>query len=160
GKVAIFKLDDKSGAIEAVIGEELLGANASLLKDDEVVILVGKAQPDRFSGGLRFNVQQISDLPTARCRHARYLRVPVSASSTAQLPPLETILRNFPPKRVAAEDGEQVLGTAVRLQLQRPGATGEIDLGETARFFPSDAALATWRSATQGGCTLVYAESA
>ena len=160
GKVAIFKLDDKSGAIEAVVGEELLNPNAALLKDDEVVILVGKAQPDRFSGGLRFNVQQISDLPTARCRHARYLRVTVSAPTAAQLPPLEAILRDHPPKRVSAEAGEQLLGTAVRLQLQRPGATGEIDLGDAARFFPSDAALATWRSATQGACTLVYAEPA
>jgi DNA polymerase-3 subunit alpha len=96
GKVAIFKLDDKSGAIEAVVAEDLLNANQALLKDDEVVLLQGKAQPDRFSGGLRFNVLQIWDLPSARCRHARYLRVPVSGRSAAQLAPLETLLRDCP----------------------------------------------------------------
>ncbi len=49
GRVAIFKLDDKSERIEAVANEELLNANKDLLKDDELVIILGKAQPDRFS---------------------------------------------------------------------------------------------------------------
>ena len=157
GKVAIFKLDDKSGAIEAVVAEDLLNANQALLKDDEVVLLQGKAQPDRFSGGLRFNVLQIWDLPSARCRHARYLRVPVSSRSAAQLAPLETLLRDFPAKRLATPEGETVQGTSVRLRLERPGAVGEIDLGESARFYPSDPALAMWRQLSQGGCELVYA---
>jgi len=157
GKVAIFKLDDKSGAIEAVVAEDLLNANQALLKDDEVVLLQGKAQPDRFSGGLRFNVLQIWDLPSARCRHARYLRVPVSGRSAAQLAPLETLLRDFPAKRLATPEGETVQGTSVRLRLERPGAVGEIDLGESARFYPSDPALAMWRQISQGGCELVYA---
>ena len=60
--VAIFKLDDKTEAIEAVANEELLNANRDLLKDDELVIVQGKVQPDRFSGGLRLNVQQVWDL--------------------------------------------------------------------------------------------------
>ncbi len=157
GKVAIFKLDDKSGAIEAVVAEDLLNANQALLKDDEVVLLQGKAQPDRFSGGLRFNVLQIWDLPSARCRHARYLRVPVSGRAAAQLAPLETLLRDFPAKRLATPEGETVQGTSVRLRLERPGAVGEIDLGESARFYPSDPALAMWRQISQGGCELVYA---
>ena len=32
----------------------------------ELVIVQGKAQPDRFSGGIRLNVQQIWDLAGAR----------------------------------------------------------------------------------------------
>ena len=31
--------------------EELLDANATCCKDDELVIVKGKLQPDRFSGG-------------------------------------------------------------------------------------------------------------
>ena len=56
GRVAIFKLDDMSDSIEAVANEDLLNANRDLLKDDELVIAQGKVQPDRFSGGVRFNV--------------------------------------------------------------------------------------------------------
>src|SRR5262249_57688256 len=62
GRVAIFKLDDKSEAIEAVANEDVLNAHKELLKDDELVIVQGKVQPDRFSGGLRLNVQPPCDL--------------------------------------------------------------------------------------------------
>ena len=62
GRVAIFKLDDGSEAMEAVANEELLTANRELLKDDELVIVQGKVQPDRFSGGVRLNVQSVWDL--------------------------------------------------------------------------------------------------
>jgi hypothetical protein len=68
GRVAIFKLDDGSEAMEAVANEELLTANRELLKDDELVIVQGKVQPDRFSGGVRLNVQSVWDLAAARCR--------------------------------------------------------------------------------------------
>ena len=53
GRVAIFKLDDKSEPIESVVAEDLLNANKDLLKDDELIVVQGKVQPDRFSGGVR-----------------------------------------------------------------------------------------------------------
>ena len=75
GRVAIFKVDDKSETIEAVANQETLDANKDLLKDDELVIIQGKVQTDRFSGGLRLNVQQVFGLGTARCRYARFVRL-------------------------------------------------------------------------------------
>jgi DNA polymerase-3 subunit alpha len=152
GRVAIFKLDDKSETIEAVADEKLLDAHKELLKDDELLVVSGKVQPDRFSGGLRLNVQQVWDLPTARCRFARYLRVPVNGS----VPPVQQLLAEFPPKREATEHGELVQGLTVRLAVQRDKAVGELDLGEAARFFPSDAALQRWRQASHGEARLVY----
>ena len=153
GRVAIFKLDDKSETIEAVANDELLDANRELLKDDELVVIQGRVQPDRFSGGLRLNVQQVWDLATARCRFGRYLRVAVNG----HVPPVEALLRDFPPRRLATEHGETLQGLPVRLVLQRERATGEVDLGEDARFFPSDQALAGWRVATHGQASVVYA---
>ena len=38
-------------------------------------------------------------------------------------------------------------GLAVRLALLREHATGELDLGDSARFYPSEAALARWNAA-------------
>ncbi|ACB33251.1 DNA polymerase III, alpha subunit [Leptothrix cholodnii SP-6] len=154
GKVAIFKLDDKTAAIEAVVAEELLNANAALLKDDELLILQGKAQPDRFSGGVRFNVIQILDLPTARCRHGRYLRVP----ATDNLPPVDQVLRDFPARSISTEHGELVQGVPIRLVVERESACGEVDLGEAARFYPSDEALKLWQVGSQGKARLVYSE--
>jgi DNA polymerase III subunit alpha len=152
GRVAIFKLDDMSEPIEAVANEDLLNANKDLLKDDEVLVVQGKVQPDRFSGGLRLNVQQVWDLASARCRFGRYLRVAVNGIT----PPVAELLREFPPRRRASENGELTQGLAVRLVLQRDQVQGELDLGEDARFFPSDAALARWRSSTHGDARVVY----
>ena len=53
GKLALFKLDDKTDVIEATADEAVFNANRNLLKDDELVIVQAKLQPDRFSGGFR-----------------------------------------------------------------------------------------------------------
>ena len=152
GRVAIFKLDDKSEAIEAVANEELLNANKDLLKDDELIIVSGKVQPDRFSGGMRLNVQQVWDLATARCRFGKYLRVEVNGS----VPPVAEVLRDFPSRRVQTDQGTTTQGLAVRLVVQREAAVGELDLGEESRFFPSDAALARWVESAHGRAGIVY----
>ncbi|MEO0029979.1 MAG: polymerase subunit alpha, partial [Pseudomonadota bacterium] len=68
GKLAIFKLDDKSAVMEATADEAMINANRHLLKDDELVIVMAKMQADRFSGGFRLSIQQVWDLPSARCR--------------------------------------------------------------------------------------------
>jgi DNA polymerase III subunit alpha len=153
GRVAIFKLDDKTELIEAVANEDLLNANRDLLKDDELIIVQGKVQPDRFSGGLRLTVAQVWDLAGARCRFGKYLRIDVNGS----VPPVAEVLRDFPSRRLATEHGELPQGLLVRLQLHRDRASGELDLGEAARFFPTDAALDRWRAgAHQGRVVVVY----
>jgi len=152
GRVAIFKLDDKSEAIEAVVNEDLLNANKDLLKDDELIIVVGKAQPDRFSGGMRLNVQQVFDLATARCRFGKYLRVEINGS----VPPVAEVLREHPSRRIETEEGITVHGLPVRLVLHREGASGELDLGDEGRFFPSDAALDRWQQGSHGRSAVVY----
>ncbi|CAG1017534.1 partial DNA polymerase III subunit alpha, partial [Burkholderiaceae bacterium] len=152
GRVAIFKLDDKTEAIEAVANEELLNANKELLKDDELIIVLGKVQPDRFSGGLRLNVQQVWDLTAARCRFGKYLRVEVNGS----VPPVAEVLRDFPTRKIATEQGPLTQGLTVRLVLEREAARGELDLGDEARFFPTDAAIARWREGSHGRASVVY----
>jgi DNA polymerase III subunit alpha len=45
----------------------------------------------------------------------------------------------------------------VRLRVQRPGVTAEVDLGDDARFWPCDEALGRWRGiAHAGGAQIVY----
>jgi DNA polymerase-3 subunit alpha len=153
GKLAIFKLDDKSAVIEATADEGVLNANRNLLKDDELVIVMVKAQPDRFSGGLRLSVQQVWDLAAARCRFGKFLRVAVNGHA----PDVRRLVREFPPQREMSEQGELVRGLPVRLTLRRESAVAELQLGEEARFFPSDAALASWMAqADAGQAQIVY----
>ena len=161
GKLALFKLDDKSGVIEARADEALINAHRNLLKDDELIVVMGKLQPDRFSGGMQLTVNQIWDLDQARCRFGKFLRVAVNG----KVPDVARLLRDFPAKREVTEQGELVRGLGVRLLVSRPGEAGsvvsgvtaEIQLGEGARFFPSDAALAGWRAqADQGKAAIIY----
>jgi DNA polymerase-3 subunit alpha len=153
GKLALFKLDDKSGQIDARADEALINANRNLLKEDELIICMGKVQPDRFSGGLQFTVNQVWDLATARCRFGKFLRVAVNGKA----PDIPRLVKDFPPKREASDQGELVRGLPVRLAVRRAGASVELQLGEAAQFFPSDAALASWMAqADQGAAQIVY----
>ena len=153
GRVVIFKLDDGSEAIEAVANEELFEQRREIAQEDQLIIVQGKLQPDRFSGGLRLSVTQVWDLPAARARFGRYVAVDIHGG----LPPVADLLRLWPARRVDSEQGELVQGLAVRLRLRRREATAELDLGEDARFWPSDEALGRWRSiAHSGAATIVY----
>jgi DNA polymerase III subunit alpha len=50
-----------------------------------------------------------------------------------------------------------VRGLGVRLHLLRASAKADIQLGESAKFFPSDAALASWiAQAHEGQAHIVY----
>ncbi len=154
GRVVIFKLDDGSEAIEAVAPDELFAQRRDLMAEDQLLIVQGRLQPDRFSGGLRLNVAQVWDLPAARARFGRYLAVELNGST----PPVAEVLRLWPARREANEQGELTQGLPIRLRLQRHDATAEIDLGDEARFWPCDEALGRWRSIAHGGAARVVYE--
>jgi DNA polymerase-3 subunit alpha len=157
GKLALFKLDDKSGSIEARASEELINAHREQLKEDGLIVIMGKLMPDRFSGGMQLTVNQIWDLEQARCRFGKFLRVAVNGRA----PDVAGTLKAFPPVTEASEQGDLVRGLPLRfLVTPRNGQTGaraELQLGEANRFYPSDAALAQWRAqADQGQAEIVY----
>jgi len=153
GRVMIFKLDDRSEVIEAVASEELIDAHRDLLKEDELLVLQGRVKLDRFSNGLRLDVAQVWDLAGARARFGRYLAVAVDGAAL----PLRELLRQWPVRKLHTEHGELEQGLGVRVQLQRAEACAELELGDEARFWPSDEALASWRSlAARGQASVVY----
>ena len=151
GRMALFKLDDSSEVIDARASEELFNAHRELLKEDELVVIQGKVQPDRFLGGLMLSVQQVWDLAGARCRFGKFLQVDVNGS----VPPVAEVLRDFPSRRIVTEHGELTQGLAVRLQLHRDEVSAALDLGSEVRFYPTDAAIARWSAAAREGLAQV-----
>lgn len=159
GKLALFKLDDKSASIEASADEGVIAASNGLLRDDEFVVLGGRLQLDHFSGGLRLKVQQVWSLADARARFGKYLFVAAGAQ-----PDVAAIVRDYPPRREESEHGEALLrGLRVRLAVQCQGegdgaaATAELQLGDDSRFFPCDAALSAWQQqAGTAAISVVY----
>ncbi|MEO6017829.1 MAG: DNA polymerase III subunit alpha [Polaromonas sp.] len=157
GKVIIFKLDDKTDTLEASVDEATYNANKHLLKDDELVIVQGTLQGASERFGRRFKVTQVWDLETARCKFGKYLRVAVNGTA----PDISRLVRDFPPRREMSEQGELVRGLPVRLSLRREADFGKVNadvvLGEGAKFFPTDAALASWMAqADKGLASIVY----
>ena len=158
GKLALFKLDDKSGTVDARADEALMAAHRQLLKDDELVIVMGKLQPDRFAGGVQLTVTQMWSLEQARCRFGKYLGVTVNGC----LPDVARLLAAHPPQREITEQGELLRGLGLRLSVMRPGLAGpisfDLQLGDEARFYPSEAALASWRAQADAGRAVVVYE--
>jgi len=158
GRLALFKLDDKSRTIEASADEAVLNANRDVLKDDEFVVLNGRLQLDHFSGGLRVKVLQAWGLAGARARYGRYLQVLVGDA----MPDVARLVKEFPPLREETEHGEKVVQglrvrMAVKCKAEQGAAVAELQLGEASRFFPSDAALAAWGAqAGSGAVSVIY----
>jgi len=149
----ILKIDDRSEVIEAVLNEELFEAQRELLREDELLVVQGRVKLDRFSGGLRLDVAQLWDLAGARARFGRYLAVAVNGVPL----PLNELLRQWPARRQHTDHGDLAQGLGVRLQLRRADAMADLDLGDEARFWPCDEALARWRSvAHEGHARIVY----
>ena len=154
GRLAIFKLDDKTDTIEATADEAVMNANRNTLKDDELVIVSGRLQPGRGGFEARFQVQQVWDLAAARCRFGKFLRVAVNGKA----PDIARLVKDFPPRVEVSELGELRTGLPVRLSLARNGAQVELQLGEQAKFFPTDAALASWTAQAEAGKAAVVYE--
>ena len=171
GKLALFKLDDKSASVDARADEALWNANKNLLKEDEFIVVMGKLQPDRFSGGMQLTVNQIWSLEQARCRFGKYLKVAVNRKA----PDVAQLLKDFPAVKEMTDQGELLRGMAVRLSVLRDvavaedavattlafkAATADLHLSESARFYPTDAALAGWRAqAHNGQAAIIYEEA-
>jgi DNA polymerase III subunit alpha len=111
---------------------------------------------ERF--GERFKVTQVWDLESARCKFGKYLRVQVNRTNGAKPPAVEQLLKNFPAKREPTEHGEFVRGLGVRFSLVYSDFVTEDKVRlEEAKFFPSDAALASWMAqADKGLAQVVY----
>ena len=157
GKVTLFKLDDKTDTLEVSVDEATYNTHRHLLKDDELVLVQGTLQGASERFGRRFKVTQVWDLETARCKFGKYLRVAVNGLA----PDISSLVRDFPPRREMSEQGELVRGLPVRLSVERDSDFGrvaaEIVLDERARFFPTDAALASWvAQADKGLAHIIY----
>jgi len=147
--------------IEARADEALITAHKDLLKDDELVIVMGKQQPDRFSGGMQLTVLQVWNLEQARCRFGKYLRVSASTGPQGLKLDMARILRDFPAQKEVTEQGDLWRGLGVRLALNCVGemgsASAELQLGEPSKFYPSDATLASWwAQAAPGKAEIIY----
>jgi DNA polymerase-3 subunit alpha len=126
-----------------------------------LIIVMGKLQPDRFSGGMQLTVTQVWDLEAARCRFGKYLRVTFAPMLGRAGLDVMRLLKDYPAQCEQTEQGDVVRGLSVRLalscQTEAAAASAELQLGDRARFYPSNAALSSWwAQVAPGTAEIIY----
>jgi DNA polymerase III subunit alpha len=84
GRMAVVVLDDGTGRVEIPIFNELFEQHRPWLKEDQLLIVEGKATFDNFTQGLRLTADRLYDLAAARNRFARGVRLHCNGQSNGQ----------------------------------------------------------------------------
>ena len=75
GRMAIIMLDDGGSQIELTLFNELFEANRPWIREDELLVVSGKASLDSYSGNVRVSGEELYDFASARSNFARQLAI-------------------------------------------------------------------------------------
>ncbi|MGE5757698.1 MAG: DNA polymerase III subunit alpha, partial [Sideroxydans sp.] len=95
GKMAVLTLDDGSAALEVVVFSELFDANRAWIRDDELLVVSGKAELDAYSGGMRVTADEIYDFASARAAFAKRLDISCSMDGKVRVLQLAELLKPY-----------------------------------------------------------------
>jgi len=144
GRLNIFVLDDGSSALELTADDSVFLKHKSLIKEDQVLIALVKIQNDRRNGGLRLGLLEAIDLPQARCRFGKYLKLSIQKPTKA----LADFLKEQSHLPIAVGTSPQPAKLAVRLHMKIPTGEAEIQLGGRAQVYPTDEFLSNLKLKT------------
>ena len=119
GKMAFVLLDDGTARVDVAVFNEQFEAMKELLKEDRLLLVLGKVSHDDYSGGLRITAEALHDLDDARTRYAERLRLDVNGDASVDL--VRKLLLPF----VDQAGG----GCPVHLHYRRGDAACDIQLG-------------------------------
>jgi DNA polymerase III subunit alpha len=135
GKMAIVTLDDAVARVDVVVGSELLNQYASLIKEDQLLVIEGRVSNDDFSGGIRVNARKLYDLASARSAHASMLKISCNGQSDAAK--LTTILSPYCKK---STDSDKKL-CPVKIEYHNSQGQASLMLGDAWRVELQDELL-------------------
>ena len=117
GRMAIVALDDGSAQVELNLFNEIFEANRPWIREDELLVVRGKASLDEYSGNVRVSGEELFDFASARSHFAQQLALRCNGNaSIAQLKSL------FAPYR----EGK----CPVQIHYRNEDATCQLRLGE------------------------------
>ena len=95
GRMAIVTLDDGSAQVELTVFNEIYEANRPWIREDELLVVRGKASMDEYSGNVRISGEELFDFASARSTFAQKLALRCNGNaSVAQLKELFTPYRD------------------------------------------------------------------
>ena len=117
GRMAVITLEDGVGQTELTVFNEVYEANRPWIKEDEVLVVQGKASLDEYSGNIRVSGEELYDLANARSHFAQQLSL--RCDGKADIAQLKTLLAPY-------QEGK----CAVQLYYRNPVAACQLRLGE------------------------------
>lgn len=135
GRMAIVTLDDGVGQTELTLFNELYEANRMWLREDELLVVRGKASLDEYSGNIRVSGEELFDFASARSTFAQHLVL--RCNGQINVAQLKKILQPH-------------LGKCpVQIDYQNPLASCQLRLGENWQVTLHDDLLAELRAQLQ-----------
>ncbi len=134
GKMVFAVLDDGTAQVEISVFNELYERHRSKLREDQLLIVLGKVSNDEYSGGMRIVADELYDLQMAREAKARALSIRFNGN--AHVESLRSVLN---PHRADPENGFP--GTPVEIVYHREDAKCVVRLGEDWRVRVPDVLL-------------------
>ncbi|MHB8354775.1 MAG: DNA polymerase III subunit alpha, partial [Burkholderiales bacterium] len=95
GRMGLVLLDDGTAKVEVAIFSELFDTVRGLIREDQLLVVEGKAALDHFTQSVRMTADAVFSLAQARERHARGLRLKMNGQADAAR--LVAILKPFTP---------------------------------------------------------------
>jgi DNA polymerase-3 subunit alpha len=95
GKMAVVTLDDGSAQLEMTVFNELYDANRPWIRDDELLVVRGKASLDDYSGNMRVTAEELFDFASARAVFAKRLDIFCSMDDKLRVPQLAELLKPY-----------------------------------------------------------------
>ena len=95
GKMAVVTLDDGSAPMDVTVFSDLYDLNRPWIKDDELLVVRGKASYDEYSGGMRVTAEEVFDFASARAIFAKRLDITCSINAPVRVSQMAEILKPF-----------------------------------------------------------------
>ena len=135
GRMGVVVLDDGTAQLELMVFSELYDRKRALLKEDQLLFVVGKVRYDEFAQRLSISADDLMDLTEARARAAARLRIEVDGVGD-----VARLRDALSPYRTSNGDS----GTGCRIVVSYSNLAGcvEIPLPEDWRVRPEDRLVA------------------
>ncbi len=95
GKMAVVTLDDGSAQLEVTVFNELYDMNRVWMRDDELLVVSGKANLDDYSGNMRVTAEELFPFAEARATFAKRLDITCSIDDKVRVPQLAELLKPY-----------------------------------------------------------------
>ena len=139
GRMGVVVLDDATAQLELMVFSELYDRKRALLKEDQLLFVVGKVRYDEFAQRLSISADELMDLTEARAKAAARLRIELDGAGDAS-----RLREALSPYRVPG-NVNGAAGCRVVVSYSNAAGTVDVALPEDWRVRPDDRLIADLR---------------